>query len=75
MSVGDGQAAARRARRLIAAVLLVMLAARPAHAYTDPGSGLLLWQGLMAALVGAGFYFRKFFYQVFSRKRSDDPKK
>lgn len=75
MSMRDGETVARFARGFLAAVLFVMLAERPAHAYTDPGSGLLLWQGLMAALVGAGFYFRKFFYQVFSRKRSEDSKK
>ncbi len=66
---------ARFARVVWAAMLFVVLAEGPAHAYTDPGSGLLLWQGLMAALVGAGFYFRRFFYQVFSRKRSEDTKK
>ena len=75
MSLRDGKPAAPIARGLLAAVLFVMLVERPAHAYTDPGSGLLLWQGLMAALVGAGFYFRKFFYQLFSRRRSEDSKK
>jgi hypothetical protein len=31
-----------------------------AAAYTDPGSGVLLWQMLLAALAGAAFYFRRF---------------
>jgi len=67
--------AARIARGFLPAMLFVVLAEGHAHAYTDPGSGLLLWQGLMAALVGAGFYFRKFFYQWLPRKRSEDTKK
>jgi hypothetical protein len=28
-------------------------------AYVDPGSGLLLWQMLLAALVGLVFYLKK----------------
>ena len=67
--------AARIVRGLLLAGLFLVLAEGEAHAYTDPGSGLLLWQGLMAALVGAGFYFRRFFFQWFPRKRSNDPKK
>jgi hypothetical protein len=38
---------------------LVFLTALPdAHAYIDPGSGALLWQGLIAAFVGGLFYIR-----------------
>jgi hypothetical protein len=33
---------------------------RSAHAYTDPGSGMLIWQMLLAAIAGAAFYFRRF---------------
>lgn len=29
------------------------------HAYTDPGSGMLLWQLLMASFIGGLFYFRQ----------------
>jgi hypothetical protein len=32
---------------------------REARAYTDPGSGALIWQVLVGGLVGAMFYFRK----------------
>src|SRR3954468_2774128 len=54
------------------AVLLFMVAAeRPAHAYTDPGSGMLIWQGVVAAFLGASFYFRKFFYKLFGKKPTD----
>ena len=32
---------------------------REAHAYTDPGTGALLWQMAVAGIVGVGFYFRR----------------
>ena len=45
------------------AILLVALAMfateREAHAYTDPGTGALLWQMMVAGLVGVSFYFRR----------------
>ena len=31
-----------------------------AHAYIDPGTGLLIWQLITSAALGALFYFRKF---------------
>ena len=43
--------------------LLIMILSfgteREAHAYTDPGSGMLIWQMLLAAFAGAMFYFRR----------------
>lgn len=58
-----------RASAAAAAVLLfVVLGERPARAYTDPGSGMLIWQGLVAAFLGASFYFRKYFYKLFGKK-------
>lgn len=30
-----------------------------AHAYTDPGSGLLLWQMLGSGFIGLLFYFKR----------------
>lgn len=56
---------------IAAALLFVVLSERPAYAYTDPGSGMLIWQGLVAAFLGASFYFRKFFYKLFGSKPSD----
>ena len=32
---------------------------REACAYTDPGSGALIWQMAVAGLVGVSFYFRR----------------
>lgn len=43
---------------LLALWLLVTVTLR-ADAYTDPGSGALIWQTLMAAGFGILFYFRR----------------
>ncbi|MGH9601923.1 MAG: hypothetical protein ACRD24_05990 [Terriglobales bacterium] len=62
--------------RLLAwALLFVFVAGEHAYAYTDPGSGMLLWQGLMATLVGAGFYFRKAFFRLLPRKKTEESEK
>ena len=50
-------------------VALVLLTEPRAYAYTDPGSGALLWQALVAAFVGAGFYFRKFLFHLIPKKK------
>lgn len=41
-------------------LLLVLLAISPASAfaYVDPGSGMLVWQGLLAALGAVIMFFR-----------------
>jgi hypothetical protein len=55
------------------AVTLMLLIAlsftfeRQAHAYVDPGSGLLIFQGLSAAFSGALFYFRRRLKNLFVR--------
>ena len=49
------------ALRLFLMLMLILLASeRQAMAYTDPGSGALLWQGILASLIGIMFYLRKF---------------
>lgn len=46
--------------RILFLVALVSFATeREASAYTDPGTGALIWQMAVAGLVGVGFYFRK----------------
>jgi len=45
---------------LLTALGLIVCFEREARAYTDPGTGALLWQALVAGLVGVLFYFRKF---------------
>src|SRR6476660_2919287 len=50
--------------RFLAALTLFAIAffgsAQQARAYTDPGSGALIWQMLAAGFVGVLFYLRKF---------------
>jgi hypothetical protein len=40
---------------------------RQAHAYVDPGSGLLVFQGISALVSGALFYFRRRIKSLFGR--------
>jgi hypothetical protein len=47
--------------RLLPLLLLLLVATeRQAKAYTDPGTGALIWQMLVAGFVGALFYVRRF---------------
>ena len=47
------------ARVMILMVLAAFATEREALAYTDPGSGALIWQMLLAGIAGAAFYFRR----------------
>ena len=59
--------------KTLAAVLLLLVAAeRQASAYTDPGSGALIWQMLMAGFVGALFYVRRITSWFRSKRGSKD---
>ena len=44
---------------VLLALLLLAATERPAMAYTDPGSGALIWQAMLSSLVGLMFYFRR----------------
>jgi hypothetical protein len=46
---------------------------RQAHAYVDPGSGLLMFQGISAVVSGALIYFRRRIRGLFVRDRSTVP--
>ncbi|GEM_PF-1084517 len=46
---------------------LCTLAPHARAAYTDPGTGALLWQTLMAAAVGFSFYIRRFIQRLLRR--------
>ena len=46
-------------RILVLSLLLLISTEREALAYTDPGSGALMWQALVAGFMGAAFYARK----------------
>ena len=53
----------RRLSNLMRSLFLLSLVSfafeTQARAYTDPGSGALIWQMLAASFVGFAFYFRK----------------
>ena len=58
-------------RPLCLCLLLLAALPKPAHAYTDPGTGALIWQMLVAGFVGAMFYFRRFTGWFRDRKKGD----
>jgi hypothetical protein len=58
-------------RLMVALEFALLLIAIPqmASAYTDPGSGALIWQALAASMVGVMFYARRiirFFQRITS---------
>ena len=59
--------------RLAALVLLVSFATEhEARAYTDPGSGMLIWQMVVAGFVGVMFYLRRITSWFKGKKGSKD---
>lgn len=44
---------------------------RPAYAYVDPGSSLLVFQSVSAIVTGALFYFRRRVKALFGRSSTD----
>ena len=54
-------------------VALGLFFERPAHAYADPGSTLLLFQSLGAVASGVLFYFRRRVKALFSRNQPEQP--
>lgn len=55
--------------QITAALLLVLcVSEQPAKAYTDPGSGAVLWQLFFASIVSIGFHFRKLCFWFLNRK-------
>ena len=69
----SGSTPSHRLDVLVLAALVIWGAETRVLAYIDPGSGALIWQAIVAGLVGAGFYFRRFFGRFFSRNRRQDP--
>ncbi len=61
------------------AVTLMLLIAlsfafeQQAHAYVDPGSGLLIFQGISAVFSGALFYFRRRLRSLFVKDSKSIP--
>jgi hypothetical protein len=46
---------------------------RQAHAYVDPGSGLLVFQGISAIVSGALIHFRRRIKNLFTKSRPTTP--
>jgi hypothetical protein len=62
-------------RHLAMTVLLLVALSftfeRQAHAYVDPGSGLLIFQGISATFSGTLFFFRRRLKNLFAKTRND----
>jgi len=41
--------------------------------YTDPGSGMMLLQILLAFFASGAFYFRKYFQKLFGKSKPANP--
>lgn len=58
---------------LVLCLAVFVAIARPAYSYIDPGSGSMIWQIIVSAIIGMAFYFRKFITGVLSRfKKGSD---
>jgi hypothetical protein len=68
-----GSNPSRRLESLVLGTLVLWGTEAQVLAYVDPGSGGLVWQAVIAALVGAAFYFRGHLGRLFSRNRRQDP--
>lgn len=68
----------RRAVRILQATAALVVAsavsAPRAEAYIDPGSGALIWQGLLAAAFGLMFYLKGFVRLVKAKLHIGAPK-
>jgi len=56
-------------RLLLALIALLVATEQQARAYTDPGSGALIWQTLAAGAVGLLFQFRRFLFHLIGKSR------
>ena len=45
---------------------------RPAYAYADPGSSLLMFQSISAAVTGALFFFRRRLRNLLTKSKVND---
>jgi hypothetical protein len=52
---------------LVFALTVLVACEKPAYAYTDPGSALLIWQIGASFLIGAAYYFRRFIIRLIGR--------
>jgi hypothetical protein len=61
------------AMTLMLLVALSFAFERQAYAYVDPGSGLLIFQGISAVFSGALFYFRRRLRNLFVKSPKSIP--
>jgi predicted tellurium resistance membrane protein TerC len=54
---------------LLLLITLSLVFERQAHAYVNPGSGLLIFQGISAVVSGALIYFRRRIKGLFTKSR------
>jgi hypothetical protein len=62
--------------RSFLALVVVLLVPAAARAYIDPGSGSLVFQGIIAAVLGVGVAIRLFWQRIKARltgRRRPDP--
>lgn len=57
------------AKSFLLIALMLIATEREARAYTDPGTGAMIWQMLAAGVVGLLFYFRRFMAWFKPRKK------
>ncbi len=58
-SSSDNTGLGRRVRPVLLTVAALLMCEQSARAYVDPGAGTLVWQMVVAGLVGGLFYLRK----------------
>lgn len=61
-----------RYRGLILLLCLFVGLEKDAQAYTDPGTGVVIWQIVVAAFVGGMFYFRRILMKINSFLKKPD---
>lgn len=59
-------------KRLLAVLYLSLLFPTAAHAYSDPGSGIMMWQLTVSFFIGLMFYFRRFVNYFVRLRRKDE---
>jgi hypothetical protein len=65
---GNAERASRSDALFAGLLALLFVGALPLRAYTDPGSGLLIWQMAGAFFVGCVYQLRKFLIRLRKRK-------
>lgn len=58
-SFGAGDLYMKRSNVWVLVLVLLIATQARVHAYTDPGTGTLIWQMLLAASFGVMFYLRR----------------